>query len=475
MSVADKLEKLTTDIRSAYDAVEEKGGTIPEHKNTENLAPAIESIEGASVEITEYGRLDYYKAVQLEFSLHGMECEVEIEDREVFEAWWNDNNKPHNIQYESGQWYFWGDEGQVIIEDFSEIGLSVTLDDPGTSFAEITIDGRYVPDETGGIVSVVITETDFETLHHLGDYYDTPVTIGDKEIYTVAMCKYWFGPEVTEVGNNFLSGNLYSSFETDTSWGINVESIGSGFRSYGGYRFYLPELTSLGDNATFDTTMISFPKLARIGNNFHATGASDIELPEVTSIGNNFSAGKTQQLLLPKCQSIGNNFSGLFLYNLTLPEVTTIGTGFLTGSVVSGLREGSRALNIRFPKVVTIGAGFLSYCNYAQLMITFPETITSIGQGLFGACNSICGYSSSYGSHITVNCPPSVVAGGNVAGNITSQTIRNSEVLSRTPIYGCGIGFDGTYKNEWVSAFPTQVFTTGSHGTTVQGRKTFVV
>lgn len=46
MSVADKLEKLTTDIKSAYDAIEEKGGTIPEYKNTDSLPEAIRSIEG---------------------------------------------------------------------------------------------------------------------------------------------------------------------------------------------------------------------------------------------------------------------------------------------------------------------------------------------------------------------------------------------------------------------------------------------
>ena len=471
MSIADSLEQLTSDIRTAYEAINEKGGTIPEHKNTENLGDSIASIEeGGGVEITEYGRLDYYKVVELEFSISGMECEAEIEDQNVFEAWWNENNKPNDIQYESGEWYFWGDGGQVIIEDFSEIGLSVILDDPETSFAVIMIKGRYVPDDTGGIGSIVITETDFETLHHLDDYYDTPATIGDKEIYTVAMCKYWFGPEVTEVGNNFLSGNLYDFFETDTSWGTNVQSIGSNFHGGLGSRFYLPELTSLGDYATFYATEVSFPNLTSIGNYFSAGGATTtIKLPEVTSIGNNFNAGNTRYLTLQKCQSIGDNFSGLYLENLTLPEVITIGTNFLKGNWV-----GSCAINISFPKVVTIGAGFLSFCNYAQLTIIFPETITSIGQGLFRSCNSLCGYSSSLGSQIGVNCPPSVVSGGNVAGNITSNTYENSEVLSRVPIYGCGIGFNGTYKDEWASAFPTQVFTMGSYGS-VQGRKTFVV
>lgn len=44
MSVADRLNKLTTDITNAYSAVQTKGGTIPADKNTNNLATAISSI-----------------------------------------------------------------------------------------------------------------------------------------------------------------------------------------------------------------------------------------------------------------------------------------------------------------------------------------------------------------------------------------------------------------------------------------------
>ena len=44
MSVASQLEQLETDITSAYSAINTKGGTIPAHKNTTNLATAINSI-----------------------------------------------------------------------------------------------------------------------------------------------------------------------------------------------------------------------------------------------------------------------------------------------------------------------------------------------------------------------------------------------------------------------------------------------
>ena len=44
MAIADKLTKLSTDITNAYTAIDNKGGTIPANKNTDNLASAIGSI-----------------------------------------------------------------------------------------------------------------------------------------------------------------------------------------------------------------------------------------------------------------------------------------------------------------------------------------------------------------------------------------------------------------------------------------------
>lgn len=45
MAIADRLTKLTTDITNAYASIENKGGTIPANKNTNNLSTAIDSIE----------------------------------------------------------------------------------------------------------------------------------------------------------------------------------------------------------------------------------------------------------------------------------------------------------------------------------------------------------------------------------------------------------------------------------------------
>ena len=54
MSVATELTKLNTNIKNAYDEIATKGGTIPQNKNTDNLATAISSISGGGGGADDY-------------------------------------------------------------------------------------------------------------------------------------------------------------------------------------------------------------------------------------------------------------------------------------------------------------------------------------------------------------------------------------------------------------------------------------
>lgn len=46
MASADLITELNTDLNNAYTSIANKGGTVPENKNSNNLASAIDSIEG---------------------------------------------------------------------------------------------------------------------------------------------------------------------------------------------------------------------------------------------------------------------------------------------------------------------------------------------------------------------------------------------------------------------------------------------
>ena len=61
MSVASQIEQLETDITNAYSAINTKGGTIPAHKNTNNLSTAISSIPSGGG-----GQQDIYRATTLQ-------------------------------------------------------------------------------------------------------------------------------------------------------------------------------------------------------------------------------------------------------------------------------------------------------------------------------------------------------------------------------------------------------------------------
>lgn len=42
--IAQNLAALIQDVRDSYQAITEKGGTVPTHPNTQNLPPSIEQL-----------------------------------------------------------------------------------------------------------------------------------------------------------------------------------------------------------------------------------------------------------------------------------------------------------------------------------------------------------------------------------------------------------------------------------------------
>lgn len=55
MAISDTIQSMSTNISNAYTKIADKGGTIPANKNLQNLANAIDSISGYSVESVDNG------------------------------------------------------------------------------------------------------------------------------------------------------------------------------------------------------------------------------------------------------------------------------------------------------------------------------------------------------------------------------------------------------------------------------------
>lgn len=469
MAISDLLTKLTDDIRDSYDAVEEKGGTLPEHKNTDSLPEAIRSIAGGG-SVTGYGKIEFFKKKIDVFDLSCNYCTAEIVDNDLFGEWYA-KTRSSSIDYYNGVWTYWNHEGeQIEIDDFSSMGLEVNLDSPDTDWANIEIYYEVKPDLESGIDSVDIDSAGYEVLHNLYDYYDTPAPFGDKEVYTCCIYRYYFGPLVEDAGDNFLAGNLYEGWEIDCRAGTNVTRFGNDCRLGRGV-LSLPNLTSVGNGFQTASDKIELPKLETIGNYCTIYGGGELTLLELTSIGNNFTADSVENIRFPKVVSIGNNFSAKRAVRIDLDEVQTVGTYFLRGAQGVRLREGSATLYLYIPKIVRIGSYGLFHCNYSCFECIFPATIQSIGSNFLFESNGLWGDSQSAGSQIAFNCPPSVMVDSSRC--LLSSATASEAVLLKKPLYGCGVGIGGTYKNEWVAALPTTVVPTG-HGTAVFGRKTYV-
>ena len=81
MSISSNLTKLTTDITNAYTSINNKGGTIPANKNTNNLSTAIDSIEVIEQATAEGESLSLTNTKAMPYSDYVVEGKSEQETR----------------------------------------------------------------------------------------------------------------------------------------------------------------------------------------------------------------------------------------------------------------------------------------------------------------------------------------------------------------------------------------------------------
>lgn len=91
MAISDRLTKLTTDITSAYTSIDNKGGTIPSDKNTDNLHTAIDSIEVIETATAEEESLSLANTKAMPYSDYVVEGKSEQETRSGKNLWNNNN------------------------------------------------------------------------------------------------------------------------------------------------------------------------------------------------------------------------------------------------------------------------------------------------------------------------------------------------------------------------------------------------
>lgn len=466
MTIATELQDLQQNVEDLGTAIIAKGGTVTGDGLSTLVADVASIPSGGGVEITGYGRLEFYKNIITEFSLSGEGCEVDIIDQELFETWYNETGV-RDLQYENGGWYYNDPQtGEPIEVTLSEIGLQVTLLEP--DFAFIFINANTIADKTSGIDYVDLDANTFPYLTELNDYdVQNPLVIDDKTIYPICIRKYYFGPDVTITGSNFCAG-VSGDFETDTTYGYNVTSIGA-YSYIGRGVLDLPNLTTIGNNCSIYSQEVKLPKLTAIPNNTSFRGSTNIVLENVTTVGNSFTATDARRIILNKVTTIGDSFYAPYATEVTLPNVETIGNSFLQidGGTYTAC---GNYLRLQISKVVTIGNNFLANTSYRGVNCTFPNTIFRIGTGFMADMKYLSGDAQSYCCLLRFDCRPSVLDGSE--GALVTAYMQEAGLL-RTPLYGCGVGIYGTYKNEWVAALPTKK-EKSIYNNAYRGRTTYV-
>lgn len=442
MAIADDLEKLASDLSDAYDVIETKGGTIPEHKNTDNLPDAISSIEGGGASMTcktPYGRLwyapfeetwnvDYVEGCtvtidSVKFSAYVVTNPIQSWDPEVAEAEFYCNP-------DDGTWDSWSFQNPIMsmttADMATQLGITVVLTAgaDGVSFrTSLTVE----PVVGAEWASVDLSSSELNNIKN--GYYDNSFTAGGKTIYCDCVRRFEFGT-VEQKNLLYKTDSRYFLANTGIS---EVSIIPDNIKG-------VARSPLVYNTPNFNYPLIFGPKIFEVVLNFPsgsifnqpilfdpdiptAEERAEYRIPSSTFPGTN---GDTITLngardgtreLFNKPIALGNNVEGfqlVYMYNFDQPLV-----------LPSGL------------KVL-----ILTGCEALNQDLTLPQGLTKFQMI---ACNNFTS---------TIN-----------VGNLSPANIASSDVL-RTLMFGCehstdpgyvqGIKIAGANRQEWLTRFPNK-------------------
>lgn len=392
MKTNDLLNQLADDISDSYDVIEAGGGAMPSDRITWNLANAIRSVPGPTPPVppvgdNPYGKVGYYPWTSTR-DISGDMVEIGDVDNDkldeflatypsmdgmsefMYQQDWESEDPESNYVW----WWYW-QEGELKIqpEDFaSTTGIQATVEE-GTDWAYIRVEITYQVDTEADLLYAEFSSE--QNLQNAGWSQDDVgagyvITVGNAQVYILAIKSYEFGSVATDFPNYFLSGARNMDI-VDTSH-LTITSVGSHF-------LYFCEL-------------------------FNAP----LNLSRCTTIGDMFlyyCISFNQPLDLSSCTTIGGSFLGScnsFNQPLDLSHCTTIDGGFLSGCVSfnSALTLGS--------SITTIPGSFMYGCTVFNQPLDVSR-ITSIGIQFLYDCRAFnqplpLNSLAKLGSYFLTNC-----------------------------------------------------------------------
>lgn len=427
MSVADELTALSTNIGSAYDAIGLKGGTIPENKNTSNLATAIGTISTGVTK--DYGTITfagYTPSIELKVTSQKTTTATVV-DMNKFVNWAKEKEGNVLVCTDSISQQFQA-RPDYTLQLYHSSGFSNDWTvRTNTSYSNITFTNQEVEDLLGirinldptdtncnVYIGLTLTLTNQTTTEHLDEVFD---------YYSLGTLHYHAGEQSDTVYDTLFDFHRVNHFKKeliDFDFGPDADFIPDEFLDNAAsfnQPLVIPDgITEIPDGflegcISFNSSITIPSSVTKIGNDFLYGCSSfnqELNLQNITEIGDYFGRSwpYTRQLSIPNVKKIGNYFlsraaSPAFTLPIDFSGVEEIGRNFLESSdynnaidlsSCSKIGEGFLRQNTTFNSNITlnqsgvdIGTSFLYSCeNFNQPI--HAEYIKSLGSSAFWQC-----------------------------------------------------------------------------------------
>ena len=451
MSIASKLTKLETDITSAYNAVNTKGGTIPQNKNTENLSTAINSITTGitptgTINITTNGTHDVTNYATANVSVSSGGGAVEKSDVNFYDydgtllasytatAFANLTELPANPTHSgltSQGWNRTLSDAKSYVNTYGalDIGQTYTVTDGKTRIYIHLEEGRLAPylgfavigtatvnwgDNTTSTVTGVDDTTIITTQHTYSSAGDYVITLESQTTI------YFLG---NSSGICLLSNNANSA-DNNKVYANAVYKIECGNVSLKDYCFYrLGNLKTIIFSNTIDRIpsnafqscnnlkCIIMPNtITSMGGNafHHCYGLKTVSLSNTLPILGNYvfsNCYSLERIVIPESTTmmLDYTFQGCYsLDELIMPNTLT--------RIGRNVFDNNNSLNkIKISNTLTtLGQYAFQYC-YNLQSITMPSTSKTIPNYFFSNCSGLSkikflGSLTSIGTYVFSNC-----------------------------------------------------------------------
>ena len=417
MSIATQLVKLENDIRSSYNYINQKGGTIPQDKNSDNLPAAINSIQAGvvptgTINITQNGIHDVTNYASADVHIAGASGEKTVffydydgtelysYTKDAFLALTAMPNNPTHAGLVSQGWNWTLSDAKDFVTNYDELDIGQTYT---TSSALSEFDIELTP-LTGLTVTFNMNGTK--------NWGDGTTDTSNSHTYS-NVGKYTISCDGTNLGN----GPLFNQSSSNINYFLinaritNVTTIPNYLLNY----CYSLETVILPAGATSYTSCIQnckslkaliFPSGVQSFNETFSSSYSleTVVIPKsVTTVGSNTfqSCYALKKLVIPAATSIGRYFANTCygLKRLIMSDtVETVGTYAFSGCYSLKYVRMSNAITTIDAKafqsnysletvhlgsaVTTIQESAFRY-NYTLKSINLPNSITTIGSLAF--------------------------------------------------------------------------------------------